>query len=113
GDRLISLYKILETSYNQSGNLKSESLEFSNNKLRATYQELQLIGEELYAEKKRPQRQQELLSLLESLERARVKRRLKEVELQLARAERNHNDKDLESSSEEFRHLTETLKNIG
>lgn len=113
GDQHLALYKFLETSYNPSGNLQGDGLHFQNEQLQAKWRELEIIGEELYHGHPLKQRQKELLSLLESLERIRIKSRLKQVEHGLATAEHNNDTAIIRELSDEFRQLTETLKKLG
>jgi len=113
GDRLVLLYNELKTYYNQSGHLDPEQLKFENTVVDATWKELQLIGEELFSEVSQQERQQELLSLIESAERFRIKHRLDEVQHLLSTAERSNDSEAIARLSDEFRDLAESLRQLG
>ena len=112
GENFKALYKFLENTYNHSGTIESEQLEFHNEQLRRMWTELSLIAEELYHEITPQQRQQELLALLESLERHRIKERMIELQKKLAIAEKNHDASTIETLSAEFSQLTYDLKKL-
>ncbi|PIW37240.1 MAG: DNA primase [Candidatus Kerfeldbacteria bacterium CG15_BIG_FIL_POST_REV_8_21_14_020_45_12] len=110
---LREVYKYLESQYNQSGSIERNQLVFSNEKLLLTWQTLELIGEELYSQLSLQERQQELLALLDRLERDRIKRRLQDLSTALSSAEASHDNGAIERLSTEFRILTDELKKLG
>jgi DNA primase len=112
GDAAPALYKQIQNEYNQHGKLQSDALVITHEPLRARWLELQLIGEELYGQLDAAQRQQELLALLESLERHRIKARLAAVQHELSQAEHANNTSAITQLSEEIRSLTGALKNF-
>ncbi len=113
GNDYILLYNFLEAQYNQHGSIEHERLAFQNEKLLRTWQKISLIGEEIYGQMGSQERQQELLVLLDRLERDRIKRRLTEITRELSAAEKNHNTSAIERLSEDFRLLTDSLKKLG
>lgn len=108
-----TLYKKCIELYNRSGSLQPHELKFEHAALDATTKEYQLIGEELFGELSAKERQRELLTLITSAERYRVKQRLQRVEKQLAAAEQTNDTETIMQLSEEFRALTETLRQLG
>ncbi len=110
---LQDLYKKIESHYNQAGTFSPDAVEFESSQLSSKWQQLQLIGEELYSERETREIQQELLTLLESLERFRIQRQLKKIEQDLATAEQSNDNATIEQLSEEFRVLTESLRKLG
>lgn len=113
GEDIQKLYKYLESFYNQSGNLEPEKLVFEDANSPGVWNRIQIIGEEQYAEQTPEFAQKELLTLIESLERERIKRRLKQVEHKLATAEKNNDTSAIQMLSDDFRELTELLRKLG
>lgn len=107
---LQALYKSLVDLYNRTGSLDVKSYMPTDPATAAQWNALQLIGEEYYGPLTIQEQQQELLSLVESIERHSITARLKSVQQQLARAERAHDTAAVQQLSEEFRRLTELLR---
>lgn len=106
------LYKFFEIAYNQSGYLDISSVEHQNHNNAEALHKAQLIGEELYSDYTTQALQMELLSLLTQFEREHIQTRLKEVEKQLADAERTADSQAIQRLAEEVKHLTQSLNNL-
>ena len=106
----LGLYNSLIDLYNRTGSLDVKSYMPTDPATAAQWNALQLIGEELYGPLTIQERQQELLSLVEGIERNSITTRLKHVQQQLAAAERSHNAEAAQQLAEEFRRLTELLR---
>jgi DNA primase len=113
GEPAVSLYKVLENTYNQSGHLSTAEVQFPDAELQSQWHASQISGEELYSEKTEEQKQQELLTLLDNLERYRIQQRLHRVQQQLTMAERQHDTDAIEQLTGEFHELTESLRTLG
>jgi len=113
GDTPRRLYKLFEQSYNQSGHLSIAEVQFPDSELQSHWHASQLTGEELYSDKTKEQKQHELLTLLESLDRYRIQQRLHRVQQQLTMAERQLDTNAIEQLTREFHELTAILRTLG
>lgn len=112
-EELKALYKEMEIEYNQRGSIDRSQLASSNERLRQKWNELQLIADELYASFSPQQQEQELLTVLESINRFALKTRLVTLQQELADAEAQGNSEAVQALSNEWTQLTEQLKKLG
>lgn len=111
---LQDLYKSLIDHYNSESTFTSaDFFQTLSESQQATWRRHEMIGEEQYAQRSTQERQMELITILESIERLYIKGRLQAVQHELAQAEMNQNEEAIQQLSEEFRQLTETLKKVG
>lgn len=111
---LQSLYKTVVDHYNSESTFNgAHFFQTLSESQQATWRRHEMIGEEQYAECSTQERQMELITILESIERLYIKGRLQAVQHELAQAEMHQNEEAIQQLSEEFRQLTETLKKVG
>lgn len=108
----LELYKLLESFYNRSEGFDPRDIHFVDTALSTLWNELVLIGEELYAGDL-SKYEREFTHMLRDLHKDKIKHQLTSVEHRLTEAEHNNDAETITQLSNELQQLTNILRTLG